>query len=277
MIRLALAQLAITGDKPSNLEKIATAAKDAAARGARLAVFPEASMYHFGKPSDPLAPASEPLDGTFVRTLQGLARTHKLWILAGMFERIDGDTRVYNTLVLLRDDGELHGLYRKIHLYDAFGFRESERIAPGNGKTLSFDLDGVRFGAFTCYDLRFPELARHLTREGAQALLLPTAWLAGPLKEMHLLTLLRARAIENTVYLGAADQCPPGFCGNSVLYDPLGVAVTSLGEAPGVIVGDIDVQRVESARATNPSVANSRVDLYARWMERMAAGVTPAE
>ena len=273
MIRLGLAQVAITGDKPSNLEKIAGATREASSRGAGLVVFPEASMFHFGKPNDPLAPASEPLDGTFVRTLQSLARTHKVWILAGMFERIDGDTRVYNTLVLLRDDGELHGFYRKIHLYDAFGYRESDRIAPGDGKTLSFELGGVRFGALTCYDLRFPELARHLTREGAQALLLPTAWLSGPLKEMHLLTLLRARAIENTVYLGAADQCPPGYCGNSVLYDPLGVAVASLGEAPGVIVGEVDPARVDIARATNPSLANSRVDLYARWIER--AAVTP--
>ena len=277
MIRLGLAQLAIGGDKPSNLEKIAAAAKDASTRGARLVVFPEASMFHFGKPTDPLAPASETLDGTFVRTLQGLARTHKLWILAGMFERIDGDARVYNTLVLVRSDGELQDFYRKIHLYDAFGYRESERIAPGDGKTLAFELDGIRFGALTCYDLRFPEQARHLAREGAQALLLPTAWLAGPLKEMHLLTLLRARAIENTVYLGAADQCPPGYCGNSVLYDPLGVAVASLGETPGVIVGDIDAARVDSARATNPSLANSRADLYARWMERTAAGVTRSE
>jgi predicted amidohydrolase len=191
-----------------------------------------------------------------------------------MFERIEGEARVYNTLVLVRDDGEVHDTYRKIHLYDAFGYRESDRIVAGDGKTLSFQLDGVRFGALTCYDLRFPELARHLTREGAQAILLPTAWLSGPLKEMHLLTLLRARAIENTVYIGAADQTPPGYCGNSVLYDPLGVTVASLGETPGVIVGEIDGARVESVRATNPSIANSRIDLYARWSERTAA--TPA-
>lgn len=272
--RLALAQVAVTGDKPSNLAKIASAAQEAASRGARLVVFPEASMYFFGKPADSLAPAAESLDGPFVSALRALGRRYKIWILAGMFERIAGETRVHNTLALVTDDGELHGTYRKIHLYDAFGYRESERIAPGDGRTLSFLLDGVRFGAFTCYDLRFPELARHLTREGAQALLLPTAWLAGPLKEMHLATLLRARAIENTVYLGAAGQCPPGYCGNSVLYDPLGVAVASLGEAAGVIVGEIDVSRVEAARATNPSVANSRLDLYARWIESTAATPT---
>lgn len=272
--RLALAQLAVTGDKPGNLAKISDAASRAAAASARLLVCPEASMFHFGKPNEPLAPAAEPLGGTFVSALRELARRHKLWILAGMFEKIDGDAHVYNTLVLVGDDGELHGIYRKIHLYDAFGYRESDRIAAGDGSTLSFELDGMRFAALTCYDLRFPELARHLTREGAQALLLPTAWLAGPLKEMHLATLLRARAIENTVYIGAADQCPPGYSGGSVLYDPLGVAVVSLGEAPGVIAGDIDAARVDAARATNPSLANSRLELYARWIERSAA--TPA-
>ncbi len=164
----------------------------------------------------------------------------------------------------------MHGIYRKIHLYDAFGYKESDRMRAGNGETLVFTLDGMRFGAMTCYDLRFPELARNLVRDGAETLLLPTAWLAGPLKEMHLATLLRARAIENTVYLGAADQCPPGYCGNSVLYDPLGVCVTSLGEAPGVIVGELDPHRVAEARSKNPSLDNSRIDLYAQWSERSA-------
>jgi deaminated glutathione amidase len=270
-LRIALAQIAVSGDKAANLDGITRSTESAASRGAQLVVFPEASMFHFGKPSDPLGPASESLDGAFVSALRALARKHNVWLLAGMFEKIDGDLRVYNTLVLARDDGALHDVYRKIHLYDAFGYRESDRMRPGDGKTLTFELDGFSLGAMTCYDLRFPELARHLTSSGVQVLLLPTAWLSGPLKEMHLATLLRARAIENTVYIGAADQCPPGYCGNSVLYDPLGVAVASLGEAPGVIVGDIEHKRIEEARAKNPSLANSRVDIYANWMEGEAA------
>jgi deaminated glutathione amidase len=272
--KLGLAQLSVGGDKAANLESIAQATASASAGGARLVVFPEASMYHFGKPADSLAPFAESLDDVFVCALRGLARRHRVWILAGMFEKIDGDSRVYNTLVLVRDDGELHGVYRKIHLYDAFGYKESDRMRAGDGKTLAFELDGIAFAAMTCYDLRFPELARHLTREGAHALLLPTAWLAGPLKEMHLATLLRARAIENTVYIGAADQTPPSYCGNSVLYDPLGIAIASLGEAPGVIVGEIDIERIEAARAKNPSLDNSRVDVYARWIE--GAAVAPS-
>jgi deaminated glutathione amidase len=271
--KLGLAQLAVGSDKTANLQTIRAAALSAAHHDARLTVFPEASMHHFGKPNDPLHTVAEPLDGIFVTTLCEIAVELEMRILAGMFEKIEGDTHVYNTLVLVGEDGSLLDTYRKIHLYDAFGYRESDRMRAGDGKTLLFEMDGIRFGAMTCYDIRFPEQARQLTREGAHVLLLPTAWLSGPLKEMHLATLLRARAIENTAYIAAADQCPPGYSGNSVLYDPLGVSVVSLGEVPGVIVGEISLQRVEEARAKNPSLANSRIDIYGRWIERSA--VTP--
>jgi predicted amidohydrolase len=273
-IRVALAQTAVTGDKAANLDAIASFTALAARRRARLAVFPEASMYHFGRPHDPLAPAGESLDGPFVSALAALARLHGIWLIAGMFERIEGDRRVYNTLVLVDDGGTPRGFYRKIHLYDAFGYAESARIAPGDGSTLEFDIDGVRFGALTCYDLRFPELARHITRAGAQVLVLPAAWLAGPGKELQFEALLRARAIENTVYVGSADQCTEGFCGNSVLYDPAGVVVASLGEAAGVIVADVSAERVSEVRGRNPSLANARVDLYARWAEAAAEALT---
>ena len=166
-LRIALAQTAVTGDKRANVETIAARTAQAADDGARLVVFPEASMFHFGKPHEPLAPAAEPVDGTFVRHLAGLAREYALWILAGMFERIDGDARVYNTLVLVDDGGALRGTYRKVHLYDAFGYRESARIAAGDGSVLAFEIDGMRLAALTCYDLRFPEQARHLVRMGA--------------------------------------------------------------------------------------------------------------
>jgi predicted amidohydrolase len=272
--RLALAQTAVTGDKKANLDAIATCTAQAARRRARLAVFPEASMYHFGRENASLAPASEALDGPFVTALGALARQHGMWLLAGMFERIDGEERVYNTLVLLDDSGTLCGSYRKIHLFDAFGYEESRRIAPGDGATLTFEIEGLRFGAFTCYDLRFPELARRLALAGARVLLLPAAWYSGPGKEMQFETLLRARAIENTVYLGSADQCTEGFCANSVLYDPAGVVVASLGERPGLLVGDVSTERVSEVRAKNPSLANGRIDLYSRWVERDAQTLT---
>ncbi|MBV9102336.1 MAG: carbon-nitrogen hydrolase family protein [Candidatus Eremiobacteraeota bacterium] len=271
MVRVALAQTKVGADKRGNLEAVAERAAEASARSARLIVFPEASMYHFGRQNDPLAPAAETLEGPFVTRLSELAQKNRLWILAGMFERTDDAALVYNTLVLVDDTGTLRGTYRKMHLYDAFGYRESDRMRPGDGELLSFTIDGMRFGALTCYDLRFPETARHHAEAGADAVVIPTAWLAGPLKEMHLTTLLQARAIENTMYVGCADQCTEGYCGNSVLFDPLGVVVVSLGEAPGLVVGEMSTERIAEVRARNPSLANARRDLYARWTEGPAA------
>lgn len=266
-VRVALAQIAVSADKRANLEKVVAAAERAARESARLVVFPEASMYPFGKPTDPLAPFAEPLDGPFVSALSRIARDKHMWILAGIFEKIEDDERVYNTLVLLNNAGELAGSYRKIHLYDAFGYMESNRIAAGDGSTLQFEVDGFRFGAMTCYDLRFPELARHLVKTGSQALLLPAAWLHGVLKEFHLETLVRARAIENTVYFGCADQCGPGLSANSMLVDPMGTTAMALAEAEGVITATLRVDRLKVAREKNPSLHHTRPDLYARWIE----------
>lgn len=266
-VRLALAQIAISTDKGANLEKIVGAAGRAERESARLVVFPEASMYPFGKPADPLAPFAEALDGPFVTALSRVARDKHMWLLAGMFEKIEDDERVYNTLVLLNTAGELAGTYRKIHLYDAFGYMESNRIAAGDGSILQFEVDGFRFGAMTCYDLRFPELARHLVKTGSQALVLPAAWLHGVLKEFHLETLVRARAIENTVYFGCADQCGPGLSGNTMLIDPMGTTAMALGEGEGVITATLSVDRLKVAREKNPSLHHTRPDLYAAWME----------
>jgi predicted amidohydrolase len=267
-IKIALAQIAVTGDKRANRDTIGVRVREAASAGARLVVLPEASMYHFGDPRHPLGPASEAVGGPFTQALQGLAVESSCWILAGMFESVDGNReRVYNTLVLVDDAGAVRGTYRKIHLYDAFGYHESDRIAPGEGGTLLFEIDGLRFGALTCYDLRFPEPARHLARFGADAIVFPAAWLAGPLKEMQFETLLRARAIENTVYVGSADQCTPGFCGNSALYDPMGILVAGAGEAEGLVIGDVSRERLTHTRAINPSLHNGRSDVYATWSE----------
>jgi predicted amidohydrolase len=113
-------------------------------------------------------------------------------------------------------------------------------------------------GLMTCYDLRFPEHSRALVDAGATVLAIPAAWLRGPLKEDHWMTLLRARAIENTVYVAAAAQCGRQYCGQSALIDPLGVAVAALGDDEGVVIGDIDEHRLISVRARNPALQHRR-------------------
>jgi predicted amidohydrolase len=235
----------------------------AAASGADLVLFPEAAMV--GGASDrSLVPFAEPLDGPFVGELQRLAAKRSIAIVAGMFEPAES-ARVYNTVVAVAADGRLIGSYRKIHLYDAFGHRESDRIAPGDGQTLVFELGGMRLGVMTCYEVRFPEVARRLAELGAEVLLLPAAWVRGPLKELHWETLTRARAIENTVYVAAAGQVSAMYAGLSAIYDPMGVAIVNAGESERLTVGEVTRERLDEVRLINPSLAMRRPDVYADW------------
>jgi predicted amidohydrolase len=165
---------------------------------------------------------------------------------------------VYNTLVVVGPDGGLLASYRKIHLYDAFGYVESQRLIPGPVAPVTFGVGDARFGLMTCYDLRFPELAAALVDAGADALLVPAAWLAGPHKVDHWSTLLRARAIETTSYVVAAGQCGSHYVGTSVVLDPMGLTVATLADEPGTAVAAIDLQRVAEVRKVNPTLKNRR-------------------
>ncbi len=269
-MNIALAGIAVTLDKPANLAKIAAYAERAARAGARLVVFPEAAMCTFPPAREPLAPHAEALDGPFVTRLRELARAHGVAIVAGMFERAPDPARAYNTLAAVDARGDLAGTYRKVHLYDAFGYRESDRVAPGDGALLTLDVDGMCIGVQTCYDLRFPEITRRLADRGADVVVLPAAWFAGPLKEMHLETLARARAIENTVYFCVADQAGSAVVGNSAVYDPLGTTLAAGGEEEALVVATLSPERIATVRAKLPSLQNRRLAIYANWAEESA-------
>ncbi|MGH3095017.1 MAG: carbon-nitrogen hydrolase family protein [Streptosporangiales bacterium] len=265
--QLAVAQLAGGTDKPENLATVERLLADMRALPSfheddppQLVAFPEATMRVYGPPDVPLAPDAEPLDGPFVQGLAKLARYHEVQILAGMFERAEGGDRAYNTLVALNRNGELVATYRKVHLYDAFSFRESDQLVAGDEEPPVLDdlLPGLRVGLLTCYDLRFPEIARSLVERGAEVLLVPAAWVRGPLKEMHWQTLLRARAIENTVYVVAPAQCGGSYAGNSMVIDPQGITVAALGEQEGVVTAEPDRRRLDEVREVNPSLGNRR-------------------
>jgi len=263
-MKIALAQLSAGADKDANLRQMADMTADAAEAGAGIVLFPECSMARL-PPGVSLGPVAEPLDGPFVTGLAAAARRHGVTVVAGIFESIPGDDHVFNTAVVLDAEGGRLGAYRKIHLYDAFGFRESDRMRPGDGETLLFTAGGAAFGLEICYDVRFPELTRHLASRGAEVVLLPSAWVHGPLKESHWDVLVRARAIENTVYVAAAGMAGRPHSGCSLLVDPMGVVVASAGELEGLVVGEIDLDRVHTVRRTNPSLENARPDVYERW------------
>ena len=256
-MRVVLAQLASSTDSSANRSLVASVLSAAGESRPDLVVLPEATMHDFGDPGHDLSASAEPLDGPFVGLLSTSARRLGATVVAGMFEAADGPP--YNTLVGVGPDGDLRATYRKVHLYDSFGYRESDRLAPGPVDPVVLDVAGHRVGLMTCYDLRFPEMTRLLVDAGADTVAVPAAWVAGPLKEDHWTTLLRARAIENTVYVLGAAQCPPTYTGHSAVVDPMGVVVAAAGEAPRLVLGDVDPARVADARARNPSLANRRI------------------
>jgi len=257
-VRIALAQFDPVAEPMANAEKILVLGAQAKADGARLLLAPEGSLVRFlDQPSAP-ARAAEPLDGDFVTALRKGSAELGIAIAAGTFTPDDDTGRVHNTLAVL-DGGELVTSYRKLHLYDAFSFTESETVAPGVEPPPVIDLDGIKIGFATCYDLRFPELFRVLRMAGADVLALASAWVAGPGKEEHWLTLLRARAIENTAYVVAADQIGPHGIGRSAAFDPFGLPLLDLGMARDA-VGYVDVkpERIAEVRTVLPSSSHTR-------------------
>ncbi|WP_127573149.1 carbon-nitrogen hydrolase family protein [Georgenia faecalis] len=252
-LSVAVAQFAPTQDKDANLRAIEDLLTTAAGRGAQLVVLPEFSVFTASAMDDRFVDSAEPLDGPTVARLAALARRFDVTLVAGVNESA-GDGRIHNALVGIQD-GEVRAVYRKVHLYDAFGYRESDRVVAADPvEPALLHVDGFTVGLQTCYDLRFPEVSRTLVDGGADVLAVPAAWAPGPLKEYHWGTLLRARAIENTVYVLAADQTGPTGVGTSVILDPMGVALAALGEAPGVAVAALERARLDQVREVNPAL-----------------------
>jgi predicted amidohydrolase len=258
-MRVAVVQFTAGDDKPANLRRLVALIGQAAEAGADLVVAPEASMYGFGTAETPLAPEAEALDGSFVSGVADAARDRAVTVVAGMFERAEDDAaRAYNTVVAVGPDGLL-GTYRKQHLFDALGWVESKRLVAGRPQDrLVFESGELTVGVLTCYDLRFPELTRALVDDGAELLAVPSAWVAGPLKEAQWATLVTARAVENVAWVAAADQCTPGYAGRAMVVDPFGVVVASLAEAEGVAVAEVTRERLVSCRERMPSLEHRR-------------------
>jgi predicted amidohydrolase len=255
---VTVAQFAATTDKAANLATATHLIADAAARGTSLVVLPENAMYSNLDQSADVRPAAEPVDGPFAQAIAQAAKSAGVAAIAGMTEVPGADGRCSNAVLAIDEEGRTLAVYRKVHLYDAFGHRESDRIVPHAPSALVFERDGLRFGVMTCYDLRFPEMARFLVDAGAEVLIVPAAWVAGPAKEDHWTTLARARAIENTTYVLACGQTGPVSVGHSAIIDPMGQIVAGAGEAPGFVTAWIDRARLDAVRLSNPSLANRR-------------------
>jgi predicted amidohydrolase len=262
-LRVALAQILSGSDPQENLELVATYAAEAAAQGAQLVIFPEATMRRFGLP---LAEIAEPVVGGWAQQLGKIAEHHQLVIIAGMFTPGE-DGRIHNTLRAVGPDVDAY--YNKVHLFDAFGFRESDTVAPGT-EPVMITVGETKVGLTTCYDVRFPGLYMALAEQGAEVICVAASWGAGVGKIEQWQLLTRARALDSTAYVLAAGQADPAAAGvvldgtaptgvgYSAAISPRGEVIRSLGTEIGLLLADLDLDEVTKTRATIPVLANRR-------------------
>jgi len=257
-VRVAVAQLEVGTDREANRAAAVGAVDAAAAGSADLVVLPEyASAYDRHGVGPHLA---EPLDGPFVSALRERAVATGVSVIAGTSLPSDDPRKAVNAVVAIDDGGAVTGVYRKVHLYDAFGSRESDVLeaGPADAEPLVITVAGLRFGVLTCYDLRFPESARRVVDAGAEVLVVPAAWVDGALKAMQWRALAVARAIEDTAAVVAVGMAGRGVTGRSLVVGPDGVVVLELDDEPGLATADLDPALIARVRAANPSLENRR-------------------
>ncbi len=269
-LRVAVVQMNSKDDKAANVATAMRMIDEAAATGARLVTLPEIWPY-LGPDSGNYANA-EAIPGPLTDELAAKARQHGIWLHAGsLLERSGEDGRLLNTTVVFAPDGSLAARYSKIHMYDVVldgvaTYMESATVTPGE-EIATVEIDGWTVGLAICYDLRFPELFRILALQGAEAIVLPAAFTMTTGKD-HWEVLIRARAIENQLYMiapGQVGQHPPGnWCyGRSIVVDPWGTVVATAPDTETVMVADLHRDRVAGVRRQVPSLANRRPAAYA--------------
>ena len=262
----AAVQMTSTAEVERNLDRAGRLVAAAAARGARLVGLPEnfAFLRSEGEP----VPEPQSLDGPWTRRMADLARQHHLTLLLGSLpEKVEGDTRVYNTSVLVGPDGTTLAAYRKIHLFDIDlpgleHLKESRSVRAGEAVVVA-DTPAGRIGLSICYDVRFPELYRRLTREGARVLAVPSAFTDRTGKD-HWEVLLRARAIENLAYVFAPAQVGHhgrgrASHGHAMIVDPWGAVLAQVADGEGIALAEIDFARQDRLRRELPALDHARL------------------
>lgn len=268
-IKIALIQYEIGADWGVNISKAGALLEKAKEYGADLAVLPEMFMCPYDLQAFPKFAEKIP-DGRTCRKLQGWSRELGLHLVGGSIPEEDDEGRIFNTATLWDGQGNLLATHRKVHLFDVdlpggVSFQESKVFAPGEKMTV-VDVLGLRLGLAVCYDVRFPELFRLMALAGAEVVALPGAFnnVSGP---HHWEMSLRARAVENTVYMaGVSGTAPPGSSydswGHSMVVDPFGEILVELGRAEGLGLAEIDPARLKDVRSRLPLLVQRRDDLY---------------
>lgn len=261
MFKLALAQMAHPADG-AVVPAVSRWAHDAARAGAQLLVFPECLMTPFEKTPADFAASAQPLEGEFVCHLQAIARETGLWIVFTLNEQNPEGGQPFNTAVVVDNDGAVRGRYRKTHLYAAHGIDEHQKMSVGNALLVPIETPFCTLGVGICYDLRFPEVARAAALAGCNVMVYPAAWVAGPHKKEHWSTLLCARAIENELFVAGCCRPDKQCIGTSRVVNPLGETIAAAGADEQLVIADISLAEIASARANMPCLEHRRPSLY---------------
>lgn len=264
MSKLAVVQFKASTDKNKNLTKILDYIKKTSNKKAELCAFPEFMMFYTTSSQTPsqLASLAEKIDGDFVSTIAESAKKNNIQVVGTFYEKSKIRNRVYDTAFFVNKSGKITSVYRKIHLYDALGFRESDKMTAGSKIVKPTKTSIGNIGMLICYDLRFPEMSRALTTSGSEILIAPSAWVRGKMKEEHWLTINKTRAIENGCYVVAPDQVGNIYCGRSVVVDPFGKILLDMKKKQGIGLVDIDLGKVKEIRKAMPLLKNRRLDIY---------------
>lgn len=268
MTRLALAQLKSSPDKHENLQAALDLINQARQQNADLLVFPEFLMAYSpaSQSARELCQIAEAVDEEFLTSLKNAAKASNLSFVATIYEKSNVPERVYDTALMIAKNGDLMASYRKLHLYDALGFKESDKFSPGADISKPVSTACGPVGMMICYDLRFPELGRILALLGAEILVAPSGWVQGDMKLEHWQTMIRARAVENGCYVAAPDQVGNIFIGHSMVVDPFGRTILEMGEDEGLGIVEIDLTLVSDIRNKLPLLQNRRAEIYRKYM-----------
>jgi len=272
-LNVAIIQMNSQDDKQANIAAALDLIDRAAETRARLVALPE--VWPYLGPDDANRDQAETIPGPITELLAQRARRHGIYIHGGsIYETRSSDPRMFNTTAVIDPTGEIIARYSTIHMFDVVldgvaEYQESATVTPGDEVTIT-EIDGVLVGLAICYDLRFPELFRILALKGAQAIMLPAAFTLMTGRD-HWETLIRARAIENGLYMIAPAQWgthpPSNWCyGRSMVVDPWGTVVTTASDGVGIAYATVDPSRVATVRRQIPSLANRRPEAYT-WRE----------
>ncbi|MDH3823369.1 MAG: carbon-nitrogen hydrolase family protein [Nitrosopumilus sp.] len=263
-MKAAVVQFKASTNKEDNLKKIISYISKAASKNATLCAFPEFMMFYTNSSQTPkqLADLSETINGNFVSTIAKAAKENHIQVVGSFYEKSRKKDRVYDTCFVIDKSGKVISTYRKIHLYDALGFRESDKMVSGSKIAKPVKTSLGKIGMMICYDLRFPEISRSLAAAGSEILIAPSAWVKGNMKEEHWITINKTRAIENGCYVIAPDQVGNIYCGRSLVVDPYGKILLDMKKKQGIGFVNIDLNKVKQIRKILPLLKNRRTDIY---------------